>query len=136
MASALPELTDLNRFFWTSGADGRLRIQRCNGCGFWLHPPGSICPNCLSHDLAPQVVSGLATVQAVTVNHQPWLPGVEVPYAIARVSLDEDPAVYLTTLVVGTPPETVTIGQRVKVRFEPREEMFLPFFEPLERAAR
>jgi hypothetical protein len=39
--------------------------------------------------------------------------------------------VYLTTLIVGTPPEAVAIGQRVKVRFEAREEIFLPFFEPL-----
>lgn len=130
MAVALPELTDLNRFFWTGGADGRLRIQRCNHCGFWLHPPGPICPKCLQRDLAPQVVSGFATVEAVTVNHQAWIPGLDVPYAIARVSLDEDAGVRLTTRIVGTAPEAVAIGQRVKVRFELREDVFMPFFEP------
>lgn len=129
--SALPELTELNRFFWTGGADGRLRILRCGGCGMWLHPPAPICPQCLGRDVAPQVVSGLATVEAVTVNHQPWTPGIEVPYAVARVSLDEDPAVRLTTRIVGAAPEAVAIGQRVKVRFEPREDLFLPFFEPV-----
>jgi uncharacterized OB-fold protein len=131
MAAALPELTDLNRFFWTSGADGRLRIQRCGDCALWLHPPGPVCPRCLSRQLAPQEVSGLATVEAVTVNHQTWTPGMEVPYVIARVSLLEDPAVRLTTRIVGTAPEAVAIGQPVKVLFERREDVFLPFFEPV-----
>ena len=27
----LPELTPWNGWFWTSGADGRLRIQGCSG---------------------------------------------------------------------------------------------------------
>jgi uncharacterized protein len=129
MAAALPELTDLNRIFWTSGADGRLRIQRCGDCALWVHPPGPVCPRCLGKQLAPQEVSGLATVEAVTVNHQEWTPGMEVPYAIARVSLAEDPAIRLTTRIVGMAPETVTIGQHVKVLFERREDVFLPFFE-------
>ena len=127
----LPELTDLNRFFWTSGADGRLRVQRCADCGFWLHPPGVLCPRCLSKAVAPQEVSGLATVEAVTVNHQPWAPGMKVPYCIAIVSLDEDPSVRLTTNVVGIEPAAVQIGQRVKVRFEAQEDVFLTMFEPV-----
>ena len=130
MAAALPEVTDLNRFFWTSGADGRLRVLRCGGCGLWLHPPGPMCPRCLGRDLAPQVVSGVATVEAVTVNHQAWTPDLEVPYAIARVSLAEDPAIRLTTRIVGVAADAVVIGQRVKVRFEQRDDVHLPFFEP------
>jgi uncharacterized OB-fold protein len=130
MPATLAELNDLNRFFWTSGADGHLRILRCGSCGNWLHPPAPICPRCLSRDVSPQVVSGLATVEAVTINHQAWTSETIPPFAIARVSLDEDRAVRLTTRVVGVAPDAVVIGQRVKVRFEPREEQFLPFFEP------
>lgn len=129
--AALAELTDLNRFFWTSGADGQLRILRCGDCGAWLHPPAPVCPRCLSAHLSPQIVSGRATVEAVTINYQPWTPEPEVPFAIARVSLEEDPAVRLTTRIVGVAPEAVKIGQRVKVRFEAREEQFLPYFEPV-----
>src|SRR6218665_32149 len=87
----LPELDDLNRFFWTSGADGQLRFLRCGDCRFWLHPPGIICPQCLSRNLAAEAVSGLGTIEALTINHQPWSPGQEGPYAIAIVSLDEQP---------------------------------------------
>ena len=44
----LPYLDDDNRFFWTSGEDGCLRILRCNVCHFYNHPPGPVCRNCLS----------------------------------------------------------------------------------------
>lgn len=130
MAAALPELTDTNRFFWTSGADGRLRLQHCNHCSRFIHPPAALCPFCLDRDVAPQEVSGFAKVEAVTVNYQPWAPGDVVPYAIARVSIEEDPAVRMTTRIVGADPEAVAIGQRMKVRFEQREDVYLPFFEP------
>lgn len=131
MATSLPELTDFNRFFWTSGADGRLRIQRCAGCATWVHPPSAICPHCLGRELAPQVVSGRATVEAVTVNHQAWTPDLQVPYAIVRVSLEEDPGVRLTSRMAGTTPESVAvaIGQRVKVCFVSLDDVYLPCFE-------
>lgn len=130
MATSLPELDDHNRFFWTSGADGRLRILRCDGCGHWMHPPGPACPKCLGRKLSPQVVSGLGEVEAVTVNHQAWTPDLAVPYAIARVTLDGVDGVRLTTRIVGIAPEAVAIGMRVKVRFEACEDVFLPYFEP------
>jgi len=131
MAASLPAIDEFNRYFWTSGADGRLRLLRCGDCSAWLHPPGPVCPRCQSQNLAPQVLSGHATVEAVTVNHQAWTPDMQVPYAIARVTLDEDPGVRLTTRIVGVPAEAVAIGLRVKVRFVLAEDLFLPFFEPL-----
>jgi hypothetical protein len=42
----LPELTPWNEWFWTSGADGRLRIQGCTDCATLVHPPVPICPVC------------------------------------------------------------------------------------------
>lgn len=127
----LPELDDLNRFFWTSGADNQLRILRCTNCRFWLHPPGIICPKCLSKQLTPEAVSGLGTIEALTVNYQPWSPGQAVPYAIAIVSLDEQPGLQLTTNIVGCPPESAFIGQRVRVVFEAVEDVHLPLFTPV-----
>lgn len=131
MTASLPLLDEFNRFFWTRGADGRLRVQRCGDCQAWLHPPGPVCPHCQSRRLAPQEVSGLATVEAVTVNHQVWTPDLQVPYAIAWVTLDGVPGVRLTTRIVGVPAERVAIGHRVKVCFVERDEVFLPYFEPV-----
>lgn len=127
----LPELNDLNRFFWTGGADGILRFLRCQDCRAWLHPPSVACPRCQGRKLVPEAVSGRGTVAAVTVNHQPWAPGQKVPYTVAIVVLDE-PGLQLTTNIVGCEPDSVHIGQRVTVVFEHVEDVYLPLFAPIQ----
>jgi acetyl-CoA acetyltransferase/uncharacterized OB-fold protein len=131
----LPQLTPFNEWFWTSGADGRLRIQRCADCAALVHPPVPICPVCRSRSSAPAEVSGTATVVGFTVNSHPWMPGfdLEPPYVIANVALTDDPTVHLTTNIVGCPPEDVEVGQEVAVRFEQHEDVWLPLFAPTGR---
>lgn len=131
----LPRLTDHNTFFWTSGADGRLRFLRCSTCGYYVHPPGPICPHCLTKTLGPEPVSGRATVATFTINWQPWIPGFDPPYAIAIVEIEEQPSVRLTTNIVGCPPESVYIGMPVEVTFEQRDDVWLPLFAPAETAS-
>jgi acetyl-CoA acetyltransferase/uncharacterized OB-fold protein len=126
----LPELTPVNEWFWTSGADGLLRIQGCADCHTLVHPPVPICPACRSRSFAPTVVSGRGTVVGFTVNRHQWLPGFEPPYVIANVALAEDPRVHLTTNVVGCEVDDVHIGQEVAVRFEPQDDVWFPLFEP------
>jgi uncharacterized OB-fold protein len=126
----LPRLTDENRHFWTGGADGELRFLRCRSCGWWLHPPSPICPNCLSRDLGPEAVSGRATVHTFTVNHQPWYPGLDPPYVVAIVELPEQGGLRLTTNILGCPPDAVRVGMDVRVCFEQYDDVWLPFFEP------
>jgi acetyl-CoA acetyltransferase/uncharacterized OB-fold protein len=128
----LPELTPDTAWFWTSGADGRLRIQSCTDCGTLVHPPVPICPRCRSRAWAPTEVSGRATVAGFTVNTQPWLPSFDLdpPYAIAVVALEEQADVRLTTNVVGCDPADVHVGQEVAVRFEQHDDVWLPLFEP------
>ena len=53
----LPELTELNDFFWKSGADGTLRFQRCSDCGQLRHPPSAVLRTRL-----PFLKSGLPAV--------------------------------------------------------------------------
>jgi acetyl-CoA acetyltransferase/uncharacterized OB-fold protein len=126
----LPQLTPASEWFWTSGADGQLRIQGCTHCGALVHPPTPICPKCRSRSWAPKVVTGRATVVGSTVNRHQWLPGFEPPYSIAIVALAEDPGVRLTTNVVGCDPDDVHIGQKVAVRFEQHDDVWIPLFEP------
>jgi acetyl-CoA acetyltransferase/uncharacterized OB-fold protein len=126
----LPELTPATAWFWTSGADGRLRVQGCTECSALVHPPVPICPVCRSRAWAPMVVSGRATVVGYTVNHHQWHPDFEPPYVIAVVALAEDPGVRLTTTVVDCDPTEVAIGQEVSVRFEHHEDVWLPVFAP------
>jgi uncharacterized OB-fold protein len=131
----LPLLDDNNRSFWTSGATGELHIWHCKSCGYWIHPYGPVCPNCLSDQVEPEPVSGRATVETFTVNYRAWGPGLEVPYTIAIVVLDEQPDLWLTTNILRIDPEKVTIGLRVRVTFEQDEDVWLPMFVPQENKA-
>src|SRR5262245_22237565 len=129
----LPQLTPMNGWFWTSGEDGRLRIQGCSECRTLVHPPVPVCPACRSRTWEPTVVSGRGTVVGFTVNQHQWLPAFEPPYAIAVVALAEDANVRLTTNVVGCEPDAVHIGQEVVVRFEHHDDVWIPLFEPTGR---
>lgn len=128
----LPVLTDDNRHFWTSGEHGQLKILRCQSCQHWIHPPRPVCPACYGRDVKPEAVSGLATVFTFTLNMRAWGPGLEVPYVIAIVALDEQPGLQLTTNIVGCKPEDVRIGMRVKVVFEQDEDVWIPQFTPVD----
>jgi uncharacterized OB-fold protein len=123
-----PELDDTNRFFWTSGEDGLLRVLRCASCGYFLHPPGPRCPVCGGLDLTPEPVSGRAVVQTFTVNHQPWVGEAE-PYVIAIVELVEQEGLRLTTNVVGCSVDEVRIEMDVQVTFEHQAPVWFPLFE-------
>jgi len=126
----LPQLTPFNDWFWTSGADGVLRIQQCEDCRTRVHPPVPVCPSCRSSNWSANEVSGRGTVVGYTVNHRPWLPGFDPPYVVANVAIEEDPDVHLTTNIVGCDPDEVAIGQVVRVTFEQYEDVWLPLFEP------
>jgi uncharacterized OB-fold protein len=132
----VPELTDRNRHFWQGGTNGELVILRCQDCGYYLHPPIPICPIDQSKNLAPEAVSGRATLTSFTVNHHPWLPGFEPPYVVALVELPEQTALRLTTNLISCPLDEIRIGMAVTVVFrhleDPGGDVWLPLFEPAE----
>ncbi|MEE6137655.1 Zn-ribbon domain-containing OB-fold protein [Mycobacterium sp. 050128] len=133
-----PSPTAESRAFWTGGRNGQLLITRCHGCGHFFHPPGPACWRCRSTDVAPEPVSGQATVAAFTVNRQNWIPGFEPPYIVAMVELAEDPDVRLITNVVDVAPDEISVGMRVEAFFEDwtalsgaeDSRMWLPLFRP------
>lgn len=126
----LPQLTVQNEFFWTSGADGRLRIQECQACKALIHPPAPICRYCRSHDLGVRAVSGRATLSGFSVNHRFGFPDLPPPYVIAEVAVLEDPRVRLTTNIVDCDADSLVIGQPVEVLFQQFDDVWLPVFTP------
>ncbi|MBA4024926.1 MAG: 3-ketoacyl-CoA thiolase [Gordonia sp.] len=127
----IPQSTPGRAPFWASGADGVLRIARCQNCSRWMHPQVVMCPECRCRDIEFEPVSGQATVVGVTVNHQQWLPNLPPPYVIAVVALEEDSRIRLTTNIVNCEPAEVAVGDRVRVLFEQStDEVWLPLFEP------
>lgn len=131
----LPRLDDENRFFWTSGADGRLRFLHCADCRRFHHPPSPVCPHCLSRRVTPEPVSGRGVVEAWTLNVQQWIPGSD-PYLVAWVSIAEQPDIRLTTNLVDVDVQDVRQGLAVEVTFEPADDVYLPLFRPVVEGAR
>jgi uncharacterized OB-fold protein len=130
----LPKLTDTNRDFWTGGANGELRFWRCQNCGYYIHPPQPLCPQCHSKNLATEAVSGKATLASYSINYQAWMPGPELPYVVAIVELPEQAALRLTTNLVNCPHDDIRVGMPVRVVFEhhadPDGDVYIPLFEP------
>lgn len=124
-----PRLDQDNRAFWTGGAQGRLNIIRCADCDQFTHPPRLICRHCQSENVAPVAVAGTGQIETYTINYQPWVPGLEVPFVIARVRLDGVPGVYLTTNIVGSDVDAVEFDDPVRVVFEEQDGIFYPLFE-------
>ncbi|MEV6658231.1 thiolase C-terminal domain-containing protein [Nocardia fluminea] len=126
----LPLVTAENEFFWTAGADGRLRIQECGSCAALIHPPQPVCRYCHGHMLGVREVSGFATLIGFTVNQRFGVPGLAAPYVVAQVAVEEDPRVRLTTNVVGCDPGELVLGMRMEVVFEQDADVWLPLFRP------
>jgi uncharacterized OB-fold protein len=126
---ALPRLDASNRPFWTGGEKGQLLLMRCQDCRSFVHPPRPVCRVCRSERVEPEAVAGTGTVDTFTVNHQKWHPAMEVPFVIARVAIDGAPGVMLTTNIVNCAPESVDVGDRVRVTFEAQGDVWIPLFE-------
>lgn len=126
----LPRLWPDSAFFWTSGSDGVLRFLRCTRCAHLIHPPAPLCRQCGCEAVEPAAVSGRATLWSFTVVHQPFIRWLATPYVLGIVTIDDDPAVKLTTRIVGCAPEEVQIGMPLQVHFEAHGEIQLPLFEP------
>ena len=77
-----------------------------------------------------------ARLATFSVNHQPWMPGPELPYIVAIIEIVEQPSVRLTTNLVNCAPDDARIEMPVRVTFEhhpdPEGDIYIPLFEPVE----
>jgi uncharacterized OB-fold protein len=64
-------------------------------------------------------VTGRGRVYSSTVNHQRWLPDLEVPYAMVLVEFPDHPGVRVVGRIRGCAPDDVAVGMAVEVGFEP-----------------
>ena len=126
----VPQVNDDNRAFWKGGRERELRIVRCNDCGYYIHPPSPRCPRCFGENVEPHAVSGRGHVYTYTVNDRAWSPGLEVPYVIAIVKLEEQSDLRLMTNIVGCPPGEVSIDMPVQVEFREQGDVYAPVFRP------
>jgi uncharacterized protein len=126
-----PSPSDVSAPFWEATREQRLVLQWCEACEVSIFFPRAVCPTCLGSDLEWRPASGAGTVNAATVEHRPQNPAMAgmAPYVVALIDLDE--GVRMLSNVVGCPPDTVTVGMKVTVVWEPLSDgRHLPLFTP------
>lgn len=125
-----PAVTEETAPFWDAAAAGRLVVERCTACGAESHPPRGICRACRSRAMTWVEITGPGTVYSFTVNHQRWLPDLEVPYAVVLVEFPDHAGVRVVGRLRGCDPGDAAIGMTVAVGFEPGPGGFaIPSFE-------
>jgi uncharacterized OB-fold protein len=133
----LPDIEDDDAGpFWRGTARGELLVQTCAACRHRRMPPRPMCPACRSvqHTWVP--LSGHGKIWSFVVAHPPLLPAYQnvAPYNVITVALDEEPHLRLVGNLVARAdgpineidPETIRIGEPVRVVFQQVEDVFLP----------
>lgn len=113
-----PTVTPTAAPFWAALRQHRVELQRCLGCGSWVHYPRVRCPHCGGERLGFEAVADTGTVYTMTIARQPTAPhfAAEVPQVIAVVELDC--GVRLSTTLVTAEPEQVRLGDRVEAVYD------------------
>jgi len=108
--------------YWDATAAHVLAVARCTHCATFVHPPGMVCPSCLSTDprFAFVPVSGRGTVRSWTVLRDSFLPGFrdDVPFVLVDVELEEQAELRLIGRLVDGPDAPLHIGDRVTTVFD------------------
>ncbi len=121
-----PAVTIESKPFWDAAAEGRFLIKRCNDCGEAHWYPRALCPFCFSDKTEWEESPGEGVIYTYSVMHR----SPSGPYAIGYVTLNEGPAVL--TNFVDVVPDGLSIGQKVKVKFQPTENgPPVPVFVPV-----
>jgi uncharacterized OB-fold protein len=111
--------------YWRAARERKLIVQRCPACGAHQFYPRPFCLVCNRLDPDWVEVGGGGTVYSKTTVRIPVIEGLEPPYVVGIVTLDEGPR--LTAGLIGDEP---AIGDRVRVAWRERSDRPpLPVFE-------
>ena len=72
----IPALLPDTENFWRACHDGRLELNRCQACRWYIHPSRPVCSRCQSREVKPEQLSGKGVVFSYTINYQPWIPNM------------------------------------------------------------
>ena len=127
----LPRPTPETSHFWEGTRFGELRLQKCADCHKNYFPPRPFCPQCMSRNISVFRASGRATLYSYIISHIP-APGLEPPYSIGVVTLEEGPRMMTNIVGCEQTPETLKLDMPLEVTFEAQTaQITLPVFKPL-----
>jgi uncharacterized protein len=131
-----PAVNEETEAYWAGAQEGRLLVEQCTRCHAYCFPPRGVCRQCRHREMDTVEITSRGVVYSYTVNHQKWLPDLEVPYAIVLVEFPDAPGFRVVGRVRGRSPEDVAIGMSVEVGFEPGPGgQAVPSFVAVESAA-
>jgi hypothetical protein len=126
----LPELTPENTAFWTGGAEGKLMIAFCADCQHAIHPPQLVCPEMLERSHREQECC--RNRHRLHLHRQPPAMGARNagPLRAWRSSISTArPASASRPKFVGAEPESVAIGQTMRITFTNIDDIWFPQWE-------
>ena len=131
----LPLPDELSQPFWDASKQNTLVIQRCQKCGFYLHPPVFLCTNCRDREAALifEKVSGRGAVYSHYIHYDKEIGGFEdkVPYPVVLVELEEQRGLFMATNILDCPYDQIKMGLPVEVVFErANDDISIPQFKP------
>ena len=117
--------------FWDGAKQGKLMLPRCTTCNKAHFYPRMVCPFCQSTSIEWFEASGEGYIHTFAVQHRSfggWAD--EVPFVTAYIDMKEGDRMYTVLRGVdATKPETIKIGAKVQIEFEPAsEEVHIPFW--------
>lgn len=125
----VPPSDALTQPWWDATREHRLLLQECHACNHRQHYPRYVCTSCGATDLGWAPSTGAGAVDTYTVVHRAPREGVEVPYVVARVRLEDGPV--LLTNLVDVAPDQVSIGAPVTLAWRDLPDgRSLPVFVP------
>ena len=127
----IPVPNEWTKPFWDAAKQRELKLQRCQACRRFQHPPYPTCVNCMAIDLAFEPVSGKGAIYTYTIMYHAGDKrfASAVPYASIIVELDDAPGALLAANLLDAPYTEAKVGRRVEVVFEQlNAEVTLPQF--------
>jgi uncharacterized OB-fold protein len=119
----------LSEPYWQGTREGKLRIQKCRGCGSWQWGPEWICHRCHSFDLAWEEIQGKGRIYSYQRPHHPVHAALNArgPYIVVLVELPDYGNVRMVGNLLGDAKQAVKIGGSVEAVFEPHDGADPPY---------
>lgn len=129
---SVPIADEVTGFFWDAADARRLVLQRCETCARVLFPPAEACPRCGGMSFVLTELEGTGRLFTYCVPDTATEPGYagDVPYAVARVQLDDCPEVFMTANILDCPLDDLQVDMPVVLAFERRGDHLIPQFRP------
>lgn len=119
-------------------AQGRLTINRCHDCHYWIYPHRPICPECWSWNVRPEEVSGEGRVFMFTLLYQLRDPQstVHEPVSVAAVELAEQRGLRYLSRIVRCAPDEIRHDMPVQLTWFEADDILWPAFAPVAAGVR